>query len=923
MQGRVVDVLSMVGVDNAKIQILQSSFVTHTDETGAFNNADRLVPLGEQTIQVSKPGYITKRIRVVLTSASSLNLDPILLELDQSAIEEQIGSISLSDQELQNDEGAVATITGLLQSSKDVFLTAAAYDFSATFFRPRGLDNAYGEVFINGIEMNKLYNGRPQWGTFGGLNDVQRNREFSMGLRPNAVSFGGLAGTTNMVMRASQFRQGGRVSYALANRSYQGRAMASYHSGLSKSGWAYSLLASRRFGLEGFQEGTIYDANSLFVSVEKLMNDAHAINVTAFYTPNRRGRSTAITREVERLKGRTYNPNWGIQNGAIRNSRIREIKEPIFMLNYNGTIGRRTQLSANVAYQLGTMGNTRIDAGGTRLAVLNGNEAFIGGARNPFGNYYQRLPSYFLRNENPNASDFQLAYLAQKTFIEDGQLDWDALYLANSISSNTGGNSIYVLQEDRVDDTQFSGNVLLEHRLGERITFESGLRFKHLVSENYAHLADLLGGTGYLDVDFFAEGDENVVVGDVAQSDLQNRNRLVKQGERYKYNFRLLSSAVNAFVQVEGKFRSVDFFAALTGGQKNYQREGLYENGNYPGARSLGKSEALSFTEYGAKGGVTLKFSGRHITEINGAYTQEAPALQHSFVNARQNNDITFGVEPPHHLTSDISYVYRSPILKARLTGFYRASKNLSEIGFYFTENLSGFNTSKSAFVQEVLTDVETENLGGELGFEAQLTTTFKIKGAAAYGVYRYANNPKLYLASDDFTQRLTFGEGTAQLQNYRVASGPEQAYQLGIEYRDPEYWWVGTTLNYFSHAFIDVNNLSRTANFYLDTDGQLLNDFDSEEASTLLQQEQFPSYYLLNIVGGKSWRIKRYYLGFFASINNLLDQKYITGGFEQGRLANFRDLKQDFNRPYGRIFGPRYFFGNGTTYYINFYLRF
>ena len=66
---------------------------------------------------------------------------------------------------------------------KDVFLNAAAFDFSATFFRPRGLDNANGKVLINGIEMNKQFNGRPQWGDWGGLNDVQRNREFSMGLK--------------------------------------------------------------------------------------------------------------------------------------------------------------------------------------------------------------------------------------------------------------------------------------------------------------------------------------------------------------------------------------------------------------------------------------------------------------------------------------------------------------------------------------------------------------------------------------------------------------------------------------------------------------------------------------------------------------------------------------------------------------------
>ena len=34
-------------------------------------------------------------------------------------------------------------------------------------------------------------------------------------------------------------------------------------------------------------------------------------------------------------------------------------------------------------------------------------------------------------------------------------------------------------------------------------------------------------------------------------------------------------------------------------------------------------------------------------------------------------------------------------------------------------------------------------------------------------------------------------------------------------------------------------------------------------------------------------------------------------------------DLKEDFSKTNGRIFGPRYFFGNGTTYFLNVYARF
>ena len=97
--------------------------------------------------------------------------------------------ISLTEDELNDDTGGADNISGLLQSSKDVFLNTAAFEFSSTFFRVRGLDSENGTVLLNGIEMNKMYNGRPQWSNWGGLNDVLRNQEFTNGLTPFRIYF--------------------------------------------------------------------------------------------------------------------------------------------------------------------------------------------------------------------------------------------------------------------------------------------------------------------------------------------------------------------------------------------------------------------------------------------------------------------------------------------------------------------------------------------------------------------------------------------------------------------------------------------------------------------------------------------------------------------------------------------------------------
>ncbi|MCF6294373.1 MAG: carboxypeptidase-like regulatory domain-containing protein [Flavobacteriaceae bacterium] len=937
VKGSVLDATTGKPIPDVTITIEETSQIATTNVNGEFQFT-AILPLGEQVLKIEKIGYVTKRYPIVINEGKTVDISGMTLEFDNSDKKDSF-IISISDDELNSeDDGLTDNISGLLQASRDVFLNAAAFDFSATFFRPRGLDNANGKVLINGIEMNKQFNGRPQWANWGGLNDVQRNREFTMGMSANDYIFGDLAGTNNIVMRASKYRKGGRVSFASANRSYQGRVMGSYSSGLLEGGWSYSILASRRYGNEGFVDGTLYDSNSFFASVEKRINDKHSLNFTGMYAQNRRGRSTAITEEVYNLKGRTYNPFWGEVDGTLRNSRVRKIEEPIIMLNHYWDISSKTRLNTNIAYQFGSIGNSRIDNNGTRLVTFNGQDTYIGGARNPTPEYYQNLPSYLLRDQNPTAYDYELAYLAQQEFINDGQLNWNDLYTANATVVAQGGNSTYIVQEDRNDDKQLSINTIFDTELSENIKLNATLSYRKLKSENYAVITDLLGGTGYLDIDAFAEEEaQDQVLATLAQSNLRNPNRIAREGDRYKYNYEIDADVVSGFVQAQFKYNKVDFYLGANISQTSYQRNGLYENGYFPNtinsnrANSFGKSEKLNFSNYGVKGGFTYKITGRHLIDVNASYFTKAPSIRNSFGNARQSNETVFGLESEKVQSIDVSYIFRSPIVKARLTSFYSGFKNGTDIGFFFTESSSGF------FVQEIQTNIERRNIGAELGIEAQVTPTIKLKGAASVGQYIFTNNPNLYYTSADLQNRLTYGSGTTQLKNYRVAGGPERAFQLGFEYRDPNYWWIGATANQFSNAYVDVSALKRSDAFTMDTDlidenlfsqggnisGSPFNDYDPNVARQLLKQEQFEDYMLVNIVGGKSWKIKDYFVGFFAAINNVFNKEYRTGGFEQSRRVDYRSQITEQSNNAGPIFGNRYFYGNGTTYYLNLYVRF
>jgi len=894
VKGIVKDMLTNQPIEGVSVSFENSELTVYTDDMGFFQFS-AAVPLGEQMLSISKAGYLSARYPIIVNEEQILNIQDMMLSLDNSDYD--LFTITLSDDELNDDGSGADNISGLLSASQDVFQRAAAFEFSQSFFRVRGLNTDNGTVLMNGIEMNKIFDGRPQWSNWGGLNDVLRGQELSMGLAPSSYTFGGLLGSTNINLRASSYRAGGRVTYSSSNRSYTNRLMATYASGLVDGGWSYAFSIGRRWGDEGFQDGTFYDANSFFASVEKKINDKHSLNFVGIYTPNRRGKSSPNTQEVFDLKGTTYNEYWGWHDGEKRNSRVRRIAEPVLMLNHYWDISDKTTLNTNVSYQFGELGNSRLD--------------YAGGA-NPTPAYYQGLPSYFLADTD--GPDYAGAYLAEQSFRNGGQVNWNRIYDANLTNNINGDYAAYILYEDRSDDQQFSANTILESSLSDQVTLNAAVNYKRLKSHNFAEIMDMLGSnTGYLNVDSF----------DQVQFDLRNPNQVVGEGDTFRYNFNIDANVLSSFVQAQFKYNKLDFFLAGSYTATEYQREGLYQSETYAD-NSYGKGRKLSFTGLGAKGGFTYKFSGKHIFNVNAGYLTKAPTIRNTFTNSRENNAIVgdqSGIDiTEEKITSfDANYVFRSSTVKARLTGYYTQMQDANEVSFYFADGISGVDQG-TAFVQEILQGIDKSHLGLEFGIEAQVTPTIKLTGVASVGQYTYDNNPNLVLTSSDFVEGLNFGQ--ANLENYRIAAGPQQAASIGFEYRDPNYWWFGTTANFFADTYVDVSPLTRTQNFYLDTDGLPFSDYDPDLARELLRQERFDDYMVINAVGGKSWKIGDYYVSLFVSLNNILNQKFKSGGFEQGRSANYQSLKEDAGNP-KRVFGPKYWYGRGPTYFLNLNFRF
>ncbi|UII81840.1 TonB-dependent receptor [Flagellimonas sp. CMM7] len=607
--------------------------------------------VGDHILKITALDFIPKSFAISL-NGQNIDLGEVFLEKD-IVRENTDNLIVLTDGELSDDEETVSGSSGILQSSKDIFLNRAAFDFGQAFFKVRGYDSNNGQVLLNGIPMNKFYDGRPQWNNWGGLNDVIRNQEFTNGLSINTYTFGGILGNTNIDTRPSGLRPGIRISGSMSNRSYRSRLMATYSSGFQKNGLAYTFSSSRRWSNTGYVEGTLYDAYSFFGSLEYKLNDKNSLVLTSILARNRRGRSAAITEEVFDLLGNQYNPYWGNQDGEKRNSREREIFEPLFMLNHF-LQSKKLIWTSGIAYQTGT--NTR-----SRLGYYN--------APNPDPTYYRYLPSFYINSSI--GANFNNASLAKEGFLKNPQVQWSRLYTANLSSE---GKAAYLLYDDVVKNKEITFSSVMDYNINEHVQLGVGGNFKKLSSENFAEIQDLLGASFHEDIDSFSN-----TLNDV------NGSSSKTEGEKFNYHYSIDASQLGGFCQIGLNFKRWKGFVSGSFSSFGAQRNGLFQNERFL-ENSFGNSEKVSFSSLALKSGITYFFSGRHWLTANSALVNKPPTLQNMFINPRENNDIVPEIQTEKNTAIDLSYFIRLPDLTGRVSVFYTRFQNTTDINFFFCQ---------------------------------------------------------------------------------------------------------------------------------------------------------------------------------------------------------------------------------------------
>lgn len=841
------------------------------------------IVLAGSTASAQKPAKKDRRVDKTQTPAdSTAAAKDATFIFGNDELEDVSGFSEIND--MQEDESGYSSspMPGLLHSSQDVFSRNSSYTFSIAYFRARGYDGKYSDVFMNGFSMNSSVTGRATYSQWGGLNQIFRYPEYITNMDAAGFAFGNIGGAGNYNICASNFRRQARASYSLTNRTYNNRIMLTGATGVMKNGWSVAGSLSARFG-DGisYVEGTSYNSFAGFVAVEKIFNSAHRLNLSAFANYTSRGmQSSSVQEAYDLLNDNYYNANWGWYQGKQRNARVRTVCEPVILLTHSyAPKDNRLRVNSTLAATFGRNSTTS----------LNWYDA-----PDPRPDYYRYLPSYQISNGDTADYYGEIRRLWSGNDQSYTQINWDRLYEVNQLAAAQGKRAQYMVENRVRDHILLGGASHLSYSFTKYARLYAGLDVRGMKQENYKTINDLLGGSYWLDVDKFSEGDfpEDQ---QVQYNDLLHKNDTLHEGDIFGYNYDYHIYTQRLWATAVFSFPHIDFHIGGQVGGTEFWRTGQMQNGRYQN-NSLGNSEKKAFLEGAAKAGLTYKITGRNYLVLNGQFGSSAPSVMNAFVSPRIQNGYVENLSNENIYSADLSYVFNHPVIKLRVSAFFTQMQDINKL-------ISFYHDDFSSMVNYSVSGIDQRHYGIELGSEIKLGSMFSLILAGTYGDYRYSDQASVVMIAENGTDFEDEIQRTVYWKNFHVAGTPQAASTIGLKFNH-NYWWVTVNANYFDKIYCDLNPERRTSA----ARGSL--DADTELYHQIADQTRMKGQFTLDLSVSKSWKIKRYLIGINASVTNLLNNKnLITTAYEQYRF--------DYYSYNPNKYANKYYYAFGTTFYI------
>ena len=805
-------------------------------------------------------------------------------------------AFTFTESQLGEDDDMNQNVT-VINSNSNIYANEVGYLFSPVRFRYRAFNQKYNDVYINGALMNDVESGQFRYSMIGGLNNQTRSGEYALSFEPNNFAMPSMGGANNYNFRASAMPIGSKAAVSVANRNYTLRGMYSYSSGLNDKGWAVAGALTYRWADRGYVEGTFYNSLSYFLGIEKVTGN-HSISFATWGNPTERASQGASTDEMYWIANdRYYNPYWGYQNGKKRNSRIVNDFAPTALLTWDWKINDDMKLTTSLTGKYSMYKSTK----------LNYNNS-----DNPHPDYWKVLPSSYFNvwDENDTSYRTEEAWNSWHTAYDyltaskaNRQIDFDRLYAANAGASQQGADAMYYIQAKHNNQLSINLSSTLDMNVTDRSKLVMGLNLGTTKGMHYQTMDDLLGASQFHNINFYALGtyDKN---SEEIQYDLNNPNAVVKEGDKFGYDYNILVDKADYWLTYSGTFAGMHAFVSGRVGGTQMQRDGKMRNG-LAKDNSYGKSGTARFLDGGGKAGITFNFGKGNILQLGAGYELRTPTASTAFASPEINNDFVDNLKNEKVFSADMSYQLNLSWLNASVNTYYSRIKDATEWQcFYFDD--------ENSFSYVSLTGVEKEYYGVEYGLNFKINSELSVKAIGTVSEAKYASNPNVrYMLST----KGTYGDDVCLLEGCRESGTPLLAQSLTVSY-NRSGWFIDLSGNYYDRIYLSPSVYYRYKEVC-----EKLGQADNEGNYKMLPQAEGNGGFMLDASIGKLIRLKKGQLSINLTLSNILNNRNIcTGGYEQSRS----DLTSSGNsRGYAFSQNPKKYYAYGTNGMLNFTYRF
>jgi hypothetical protein len=481
------------------------------------------------------------------------------------------------------------------------------------------------------------------------------------------------------------------------------------------------------------------------------------------------------------------------------------------------------------------------------------------------------------------------------------------MYYANKAANVQNADAMFYQQAYHDDQLAFSLSSTLTTRLSKNSQLNLGFNLSTNKGMHYQTMEDLLGAKYFHNVNTYAIGEYAESSSEV-QYDLNNPNALVKEGDRFGYDYNIFVNKATAWAGYAVDFTKLHLFlnGRVTG--TSIQREGKMRNG-LAKDNSYGKGGTAKFLDGGGKLGLHYTLGKGVAMMIGGGYEWKAPTARTAFIAPQVNNDFAKNLKLERNLSAEFGMMFTFPWLKANINGYYSRLEDVTEYSMAYSDIAHSFTYIS-------LTGINKEYYGVELGLNFKVTELFSIKALGTISEAKYINNANVtYMQSNaepDAKTGSIYHEDICVNKGMREGGTPLAAASIDLSYHW-NYWYFDLIGNYYDKIYLYYSPITRYYNDFPDPDNDGVHDL-----STLPDQAKGKGGFMLDASISKSFRLKKGQLRVNLMVSNILNNtKICTGGMEQNRRD--KDAAGENIRTYSFENSPKKFYANGINGMLQF----